>query len=226
MNTSNQEKNYFTSLEARVIACLMEKHLTTPNNYPLTLNSLILACNQKSNREPVMNLTQGQVGHTVNTLKDRGLVGVEYGGRSDHISHRVMNALGLNTQKQAILTVLMLRKPLTLNDIKARTHRMVDFEDVNEIHQVLDKMMQGDKPLVQLIPKATGSREDRFSHKLCGEVDIPSATSSAPISSTIGKKVNITKQLKLEERVEILEDKVEELMQHISKNIQDKNNED
>ena len=217
MNTTSQEKAFFTSLEARVIACLMEKHLTTPNNYPLTLNSLVLACNQKSNREPVMSLTEGQVGHTANTLKERGLVGVEYGGRSDHISHRVMNALGLNKHKQAVLTVLMLRSPQTLNDIKARTQRMVEFEDVNEIHQVLEKMMQGDAPLVVCIPKAPGSREDRFTHLLCGEVELPTNQSNVVESNqNIGKKINITKQLKLEERIEVLEQKVEELMQYIS----------
>jgi len=225
MNSSHPEKNYFTSLEARVIACLMEKHLTTPNNYPLTLNSLILACNQKSNREPVMNLTEGQVGHTVNTLKDRGLVGVDYGGRSNHISHRVMNALSLNKQKQAIITVLMLRKPQTLNEIKTRTQRMVDFADANEIHHVLEKMMQGEKPLVLLVPKAAGSREDRYTHTLCGEEHLPLSSSvSSDNQTTIGKKINITQRLKLEERIEVLEKKVEELIQFMKKS-EDNSNE-
>ena len=210
METSNT-KAFFTQLEARVIASLMEKHLTTPNNYPLTLNSLLLACNQKSNREPVMNLTEGQVGHTVNSLKDRGLVGVDYGGRSDHISHRVMGTLNLNKKKQAILTVLMIRAPLTLNDIKARTNRMVEFDDLNDIHDTLDKMMQGDEPMVVCIAKTAGSREDRYTHLLCGEIkNIP--VDSQP-ASTIGTKVNITQQVKLEERVATLEKKIEQLMQ-------------
>jgi uncharacterized protein YceH (UPF0502 family) len=217
MNTENNEtnkKSFFTSLEARVIACLMEKQLTTPNNYPLTLNSLLLACNQKSNREPVMDLTEGQVGHTVNTLKDRGLIDIDYGGRSNHISHRVMNALSLSKKKQAILTVLMVRAPLTLNDIKARTNRMVEFDDLNDVHETLDKMMDGDDPMVVRIPKVAGSREDRFTHLLCGEV-IQVQVQNTPIqeSPTLGKRVNITQQVKLEQRVATLEEKVSQLMQ-------------
>ena len=211
MMKTNHIKSFFTQLEARVIASLMEKHLITPNNYPLTINSLLLACNQKSNRDPVMNLTEGQVGHTVNSLKDRGLVGVDYGGRSDHISHRVMGTLNLNKKKQAILTVLMVRAPLTLNDIKARTNRMVEFDDLNDIHNTLDKMMQGEEPLVVNIPKAAGNREDRYTHLLCGEMK--NITIDPQPTSTIGTKINITQQVKLEERVATLEKKVEQLME-------------
>lgn len=215
MNTTNNNKSFFTSLEARVIACLMEKQLTTPNNYPLTQNSLMLACNQKSNREPVMELTAGQVGHTVNVLKDRDLVEIDYSGRSNHIGQRVMGTLNLNKNTQAILTVLMVRAPLTLNDIKARTSRMVDFEDINEIQQNLDKMMEAEIPLVVRIQKSAGSREDRFTHLLCGEVSTVSKTKSMQTSeshSQIGKRVNITQRIKLEDRVKILEEKVESLM--------------
>jgi len=210
MNNENDNKPFFTSLEARVIACLMEKQLTTPNNYPLTQNSLMLACNQKSNREPVMELTEGQVGHTVNTLKDRDLVEIDYGGRSNHISHRVMGTLNLTKKKQAILTVLMVRKPLTLNDIKARTSRMVEFNDLSDIHNTLDSMMHADRPLVIRIEKSAGSREDRFTHLLCGKITSPPINTQP--SPQLGKKVNITKQIKLEERVAELEQKVNLLM--------------
>jgi len=188
----------------------MEKQLTTPNNYPLTQNSLMLACNQKSNREPVMELTEGQVGHTVNTLKDRDLVEIDYGGRSNHISHRVMGTLNLTKKKQAILTVLMVRKPLTLNDIKARTSRMVEFNDLSDIHNTLDSMMHADRPLVIRIEKSAGSREDRFTHLLCGKITSPPINTQP--SPQLGKKVNITKQIKLEERVAELEQKVNLLM--------------
>jgi len=206
--TENSEKTFFTQLEARVVACLMEKQLTTPNNYPLTLNSLMLACNQKSNREPVMNLTEGQTGHTVNQLEARNLIRIDYGGRSNHISHSVMNALNLDKQKQAILTVLMLRNPLTLNDIKARTNRMVQFSDVNEIHQQLQKLIDNDMPKVVRIPKSLGSREDRYSHLLCGEVKQQEIETH--VIST--GRINITKQQNLEDRVLALEGKVEKLL--------------
>lgn len=198
-------KAYFTQIEARVVASLMEKHLTTPKNYPLTLNSLVLACNQKSNREPVMNLTEGQVGHTVNILKERDLVGVDYGGRSNHISHRVMNSLNLDRKKQSILTVLMLRNPQTLNEIKTRTNRMVDFNDISEISSLLQEMIDSDDKVI-LIPKSMGAREDRYTHQLCGKIDIDHVTTSPTKSSN-------TKQTDLEQRVTILEGKIEKLMQ-------------
>ena len=208
MNTENENKSFFTSLEARVIACLMEKQLTTPNNYPLTLNSLMLACNQKSNREPVMELTEGQVGHTVNILKERGLTDIDYSGRANHISHRVMGSLNLNKKKQAILTVLMVRAPLTLNDIKARTARMVEFDDIDDIQNNLDSMISAEFPLVVRIEKSAGSREDRYTHVLCGEI----VTNIPDKSPVLGKRVNVTQRIKLEERVLALEEKVEKLM--------------
>ncbi len=183
------EAAYFTAMEARVIGSLMEKHLTTPNNYPLTINSLCNACNQKSNREPVMKLTEGQVGHTINILVDRKLAGIDYGDRSNKISHRVCTELAIDRKQQAILTVLLLRKPQTLNDIKTRTARMVDFESNEEIHETITDMIEREMPLVTLIPKGAGRREDRFAHTLCGEVSVeeiekdPVLASSVPVDN-------------------------------------------
>jgi uncharacterized protein YceH (UPF0502 family) len=205
---TKSEKPFFTDYEARVIACLMEKQLTTPNNYPLTQNSLMLACNQKSNREPVMNLSEGEVGHTVNLLEARKLVGVDYGGRANHITHRVMNEFGLDRKKQAILCMLMLRAPLTLNDIKARTARMVEFESINEIQTVLAEMMQSEPQLANKIPKGNGSREDRYSHLLCGEIDLSSVNQT---STKLESKSSVIADL--EQRIESLEAKVELLME-------------
>ncbi|GAA0406698.1 DUF480 domain-containing protein [Cocleimonas flava] len=181
----SQEPAYFTALEARVIGSLMEKHLTTPNNYPLTINSLSNACNQKSNREPVMNLTEGQVGHTVNALVERKLAGIDYGERSNKISHRVCTELDIDRKQQAILTVLLLRKPQTLNDLKTRTARMVDFESNDEIHDNLIAMIEREMPLVTLIPKGAGRREDRFAHTLCGEVSVEDIEKDAVSISSI-----------------------------------------
>lgn len=219
METEEQEKGktFFTQLEARVIACLMEKHLTTPNNYPLTLNSLVLACNQKSNREPVMNLTQGQVEYTANTLRDRNLVGIDYAGRANHITHRVMNELNLDRKKQSILTVLILRAPQTLNDIKMRTNRMDEFEDVNEIKGILDEMITQDESYIVQIPKAPGSREDRYTHTLCGEVEIQqtlqptteSLQSSTPVRKTNEMESLLNRLKRLEARVDQLEEELE-----------------
>lgn len=162
----------FTAVEARVLACLMEKELATPDNYPLTLNSLTLACNQKSNRDPAMNLTQGEVGHTVNQLADRELIHIEYGERAQRIAHRMRGSLGIDRKQQAVLAVLMLRRPQTLNDLKVRTVRMTEFSDIEELQQTLAQLLDRAPPLAVCLPKGGGRREDRFAHTLGGEVDL------------------------------------------------------
>lgn len=160
----------FTTEEARVIACLMEKQLATPNNYPLTLNSLVTASNQKSNREPVMKLTEGEVGHIINLLAEPGYISIEYGERAYRVFHRMRSKLTLEPKQQAVLTVLMLRKPQTLNDIKARTSRMADFSGTEEIEEILEGFMNRETPLALCFPAGSGRREDRYAHTLCGEV--------------------------------------------------------
>jgi len=197
---------YFTALQARVIGSLMEKHLTTPNNYPLTINSLSNACNQKSNREPVMNLTEGQVGHTVNELVERKLAGIDYGERSNKISHRVITELAIDRKQQAILTVLLLRKPQTLNDIKTRTARMVDFESNEEIHDTITDMIEREMPLVTLIPKGSGRREDRYAHTLCGEVTVEDIEKDTVIVTAI--PVDNDRLDELEARLAVIEAKL------------------
>jgi len=202
--SEEKETAFFTPIEARVIAALMEKHLTTPNNYPLTMNSLTNACNQKSNREPVMNLTEGQIGHTINELVERKLAGLEYGERANKITHRVCSELEIGRKQQAILTVLMLRKPQTLNDIKIRTARMVEFSDLEDLHDTINNLINRDKPLAVLIPKGAGRREDRYTHILCGEIEIEDSNMESAISlPTIPEDENRFNAL--EARIAVLE---------------------
>ena len=214
MDTEEQSAAIFDPQEARVIACLMEKQLTTPNNYPLSMNSLLLACNQKTNRVPVMNLTEGQVGHTVNVLERRKLVGVDYGGRATHVTHRVMTEFAINRQQQAILAVLLVREPLTLNDIKTKTGRMADFSGVDEVLSVLESLIEREQPLVIRLPKAPGSREERFTHLLCGEVEVEEVL--AQVKSTPSTSVNRIDEL--ESRVSQLEAKLDALTALIATN--------
>ncbi len=207
MNDETQaaEPAFFNPLEARVVACLMEKQLATPNSYPLTMNSLQLACNQKSNREPVMNLTEGQIGHTVNQLQSRKLVGVEYSGRANKITHRVMTELDINREHQAILAMLMLRGPMTLNEIHTRTQRMADFNSHAELQQHLDELMQRETPWVVSIPRGPGQREDRYAHLLCGPpdpADVQRAAASAPRAAA---------RSELEQRIEALEQRLQRI---------------
>jgi len=173
-------ESVFTAIEARVLACLMEKQRTTPDNYPLTENSLVNACNQKSNREPVMNLTQGEVGHTLNLLADRELVKIEYGERANRVFHRMSGAFSLNREQQAILAVLMVRStPQTLNELSSRTARMVDFNGIEEVLLTVDELVARDDTLLICLPKGAGRREDRYAHSLCGAVALETPVRSA-----------------------------------------------
>ena len=201
-----KEQPFFTPLEARVIASLMEKHLTTPNNYPLTMNSLTNACNQKSNREPVMNLTEGQIGHTINLLVERKLAGLEYGERANKITHRVCTELDLDRKQQAILTVLMLRTPQTLNDIKTRTARMVDFSGLEEVQEIINSLITREKPIVVLIPKGAGRREERYAHTLCGEVKIEESEKEPMMIGAVA--IENDRLDALEARILIIEEKL------------------
>jgi len=206
--TEENNTAILTDLEARIVASLMEKQLTTPNNYPLSMNSLLLACNQKTNRVPVMSLTEGQLGHAVSQLEDRKLLGVDYGGRANHVTHRVMTEFSINRKQQAILAVLMVREPLTLNDIKTKTGRMESFADVDEVLQVIQSLIEREEPMVVCFPKGPGRREDRYTHLLCGAVDVDAVQSQI-------KEVVSSKQARideLEQRIVQLENKVSELM--------------
>ncbi|RBP51753.1 YceH family protein [Arenicella xantha] len=200
-------ENQLTVHQARVFACLMEKHLATPNNYPLTINSLVLACNQKSNREPVMSLTEGQVGHVVGELVALNLARIDYGDRANKITHRGPGELKIDRHGQAVMAMLMLRAPLTLAEIKARTDRMVEFDDLDAVSVVVEDLMQREQPLVMLIPKGPGRREDRYTHLLCGEPDLTQLDKVA----TPAKVPNSDKLAELEARIEQLERALEKL---------------
>ena len=206
--TEQTEKPFFTEQEARVVACLMEKQLTTPNNYPLSMNSLLLACNQKSNRVPVMNLSEGEIGHTVSQLENRNIVGVDYGGRATHVTHRVVTEFAIDRKQQAVMAVLMVREPITLNDIKTKTGRMEDFYGIDDVKAVIDSLIERDEPLVVRLPKAPGRREERFTHLLCGEVDVAATIIQTP-AATSSKSNRIEE---LEQRIELLEQQMSELM--------------
>ena len=221
----SQEKDtnhYKLSAEqARVFACLVEKHLATPNSYPLTINSLMLACNQKSNRHPVMALTEGEVGHISNELVELELAKIDYGERANKVTHLAMRALEIDREQAAVLCMLVLREPLTLNDIKARTEKMVGFADAAAVADVVETLIAREKPLVVLLPKTTGRREDRYTHLLCGEVEMaPVATNKTSFQATTqlnkitDKRISLTQDARidaLEQRIAILEEKLKDL---------------
>ncbi len=168
-----------TPIEARVLGCLMEKQRTTPDQYPLTLNALVTACNQKSARDPVMKLTPGEVGHCVGQLRDRGLVHAGFTGRSERFDHKLTGHFMLDRQQQALLCVLMLRGPQTTGELRTHCTRLADFDSLAAVQTSLDQLAHHNPPLVRELPRQPGMREQRFAHLLCGEPSMESIVNAA-----------------------------------------------
>ncbi len=195
-----------TAIEARVLGALMEKQLTTPDAYPLTLNSLVTACNQKTSREPVMKLENGAVQHCLNQLRDRSLVEIEFGSRADRYKQRLSRTLHQSKAEHAIFAVMILRGPQTVSELYSRTQRMVEFESLNDVEELLDKLLGRLEPLVQKMPRQSGMREDRYMHLLCGE---PEPMAHQPPSRTAESRDE------LEARVTVLEGQVASLLKEL-----------
>ncbi len=194
-----------TAEQVRVLASLMEKHLATPKNYPLTPNSLTLACNQKSNRFPVMSMEEGKVVSSAQQLKELGYLSIDYGDRIVKFSHRAPGMLKVTREEQAILAMLMLREPLTLNDIKARTAKMVNFDDIHQVKDSVTQLMSRSPALVMELPVAVGQREERYTHLLSGKPDLSTINIKATkTSSTSTSQAN--KVAELEARIARLEE--------------------
>jgi uncharacterized protein len=190
-----------TPLEARILASLMEKQRTTPDQYPLTLNALVLACTQKTSRDPVMSLEVGEVGHVVNTLRDRGLVYASFAGRTERYDHKMASSFRLDRQEQAVLCTLMLRGPQTLGELRINTGRMAEFTDLPAVAEAVRRLSTRDTPLVVQLAHLPGKREDRFAHLLCGEPR--REASSAP--PELGRGSGASRQDAQADRIALLE---------------------
>lgn len=189
---SNEETQAATieplsAVEARVLGCLIEKQLTTPEAYPLTLNALVLACNQKTSREPVMNLAAGQVGQALRSLEGRGMARLVMGSRADRWEHRADKALELVAAQVALLGLLLLRGPQTLNELLTRSNRMHDFDDPEQVQHHLERLIS--RELACLLPRQSGQREERYMHVLGDPADLQvilEARASEPQRSSAG----------------------------------------
>jgi uncharacterized protein YceH (UPF0502 family) len=191
--------------QVRVLASLMEKHLATPKNYPLTPNSLTLACNQKSNRSPVMTMDEGKVVSSAQQLKELGYLSIDYGDRIVKFSHRAPGMLKVTREEQAVLAMLMLREPLTLNDIKARTEKMVGFDDIEQVAVSVKQLMSRSPALVMELPVAVGQREERYTHLLSGKPDL-SVIVVKETKSPSSSKSQTNKLTELEARIARIEE--------------------
>ncbi len=165
--------------QARVLGCLIEKEATTPDAYPLTVNAAQTAANQKTARDPVMALSQGDVHHALRTLERLGLAKQSFSSRAERYAHRAVEALDLTRQQAALLGLLLLRGPQTAHELLARGERMAKFEGAEDVRHHLQRLMQRETPLVVQLPRGGGRREDRFMHLLCGAVDVETLSASA-----------------------------------------------
>jgi uncharacterized protein len=205
----------FSPTEARVIGCLIEKEITTPDQYPLSLNALTNACNQKTNRDPVLELTEAEVQQSVDSLMKKYLVSDKsagYGGRVTKYKHRFCNtefgSLKFSKQELGIICVMLLRGPQTPGELRARTNRLCEFADAEEVEATLKTLMtREDGPFIARQPKAPGARESRYAHLFSGFLE------SAPEADTDGSEAGRTAAgtPTIAERVRALEDLVEQL---------------
>lgn len=198
-----------TPTQARVLATLMEKARTVPDSYPLSLNSLQLGCNQKTARDPVMNLSEAEVAQALDALRERSLVVEVSGARVAWFEHNFQRAVAVPEQSAALLGLLVLRGPQTAAELRLNTERWYKFLDVASVEAFLDELQErsADKggTLVQKLPKAPGAREARWAHRLCGELLAEAMASTGAPPSDDGRMVA------LEARVSELERQIAEL---------------
>ncbi len=205
--------------EARVIGCLIEKEATTPEQYPLSLNALTNACNQKSNREPVLELDEATVQATLDELVKKHLVSEKsgFGSRVVKYQHRFFNSefggKHFSAQELGVVCVLLLRGPQTPGELRTRTNRLCQFQEVSEVETLLNRLMERDDgPYVARLPREPGKRESRYAHLFCGEVEMASSTPITTSRPSSGDDERITQ---LEQLVMELFEEVNQLRQQL-----------
>ena len=196
--------------QARVLGALMEKETTTPENYPLSLNALVNACNQRSNREPVMNLDEDEVRLALRGLEDKQLAGRARSadGRVTKYEHWLGEAFNFTRAEAALVCVLLLRGPQTPGELRGRTERMHRFDEIGDVLAGLQKLMEREPPLAAMLPRQPGTKESRYAHLLSGPMEAAAfvaASEAAPVADGAAS----------DERVARLEATVAELRREI-----------
>tara|TARA_R110001583_G_scaffold6877_4_gene34505 strand:+ start:1812 stop:2474 length:663 start_codon:yes stop_codon:yes gene_type:complete len=205
--------------QTRVIGCLIEKQKTTPDQYPLSLNALVLACNQKSNRDPVLELSELDVQETLDELRSKHLIREEsgFGSRVVKYHHRFCNTefseLKFTEQELAIISVLFLRGYQTPGELRSRTQRLCDFDDVHEVEAVLTSLQQRlDGPFVARMEREPGKRESRYAHLLSGDLDLATtAKSESTVAATSMAEIDNDRIVALEAEVVTLRQELAEV---------------
>ncbi|WP_462382961.1 YceH family protein [Pseudomonas sp. Marseille-QA0892] len=191
-------------VEIRVLGCLIEKQLTTPESYPLTLNAVLLAANQKTSRDPIMTVQQGEAGKALRRLEERGLVRLVMGSRADRWEQRTDKVLELVASQVVLLGLLLLRGPQTTGELLTRSSRMHAFDDTDEVKHQLERLAA--RGLVQQLPRQVGQREERYMHQMGNAAD-REAMVQAAANRTSGSEQPVESERigHLEERIATLE---------------------
>jgi uncharacterized protein len=207
--------NILNEIEIRVLGALIEKDITTPDYYPLSLNALVNACNQKNNREPVMTLDEDSVRAALDSLQTQRLAGPAGGAdsRVTKYEHRLQEVFNLDRREIAILCVLLLRGPQTPGELRGRTERMYRFETLEDVSATLDKLSHREPPLVAMLPRQPGTKESRYMHLLSG--DRPD-TDSTPLRAADGEGSAQDRLAHLESEVAELRREVADLQQQFA----------
>jgi uncharacterized protein len=197
-----------TDIEARVLGSLIEKQVTTPEYYPLTLNALTLACNQKNNRYPVTSYTENQVAEAVEKLREKNLAYVFYGSTSrvPKYKHVMPEVMHLSHPEVALMCVLMLRGAQTLGELRGNASRLHHFSSLEEVEQTLNGLITRDEPLVARLPRQPGQKEGRFAHLLSGEINLEAFAESERVTAAAPSR-----RASLEEKIDALTAEVEKL---------------
>jgi uncharacterized protein YceH (UPF0502 family) len=215
-------------VEVRVLGALVEKELTTPEYYPLSLNALVNACNQKSNRDPVMSLDEAVVSQALKTLDKEGLAGpadamgsVSAGSKwSPHprvakFGHRLQEAFNFDRREIAVLCELLLRGPQTPGELRGRASRMHPFEDIGQVQSTLQRLAQREPPLVRMLPRQPGTKEARWAHLLSGDVKTNTPDAS-PAATAVHQSADFERIASLENEVAALRNEIEDVKRQLA----------
>jgi uncharacterized protein len=211
-----------TEIETRVLGSLIEKDITTPDYYPLSLNALVNACNQKNNREPVTYFDEQTVREALNTLQEKRLAGPASGAdsRVAKYEHRLQEVFNFDRREIAILGVLLLRGPQTPGELRSRADRMYHFEALEDVVSTLDRLNQRTPPLARMLPRQPGTKESRYMHLLSGEPEVDESVARAPSPATAARSTDAgddTDRLtRLEQEVATLREEVSALTQQLA----------
>ncbi len=203
-----------TAAEARVLGSLMEKEITTPDYYPLSLNALINACNQKSNRHPVMEFDEEAARDALAGLEAKGLAGPARGAdsRVTKYEHRLAEVFNFDRRESAVICVLLLRGPQTPGELRGRTERMYRFEELAAVEATLNRLSEREPPLVKKLPRQPGTKESRYAHLLCGDVAAAEPEENTAEAPAAGEE----RLAHLENEVASLRSEVNELKQQLA----------